>query len=361
MELQTEALAEVGHDINLFTRETDSLSTSHGYSLASAMRVMTGVDIGGGDLPEPDNASHALILHNLFPNFGTNWIRNWPGPVITVLHNYRYVCANGLLLRDSAPCRLCLTGSSWSAIRHACYRDSVVATIPLAIGNRSPVSRVTPLSRADAVVAQSERSRELFRSMGIGDDTLHYIPGFTATCSPRRNEPGKRWVFVGRLTPEKGLEELIRDWPEDELLDVIGTGEDESRMKALAGDNVTFLGSLVHDEVLHSLPNYRGLIFPGVCWEGAHPMVVREALSLSVPVIAAEGSSAADLIAVHGGGVVYRRASKTSLLRAIQEVDQMGISLRFRARSTALKMFSKKVWQDRMTEVLDSALVRRSA
>lgn len=360
VELQTRALSEAGHNIDLYTRSTDALLDSRGYRLGSALRVMTGIDIGHGSLPKPEGNTHALILHNLFPNFGTNWIKEWPGPVVTVIHNYRYVCANGLLLREGAPCTLCLNGSSWPAIRHGCYRGSALATVPLAIANLRPLSRVTPLARADAVVAQSEQSKALFQRIGLSEDRLHYIPGFTENFPPNEGEPEKSWAFVGRLSAEKGLDTLLRDWPNSETLDVIGSGDDEPQLKELAGDNVTFLGALDHDDVLRLLGNYRGLVFPGVCWEGAHPMVVREALALGVPVVAAVGSAAADLIASFGGGVTYGSGDPRSLLSALSAIRENGMQMRVQARSTALTVFSKQVWQARMSSVLNGALTRCS-
>ena len=49
-------------------------------------------------------------MHNLFPNFGTRWLKTWSGPLVTTLHNYRYACVNALLLRDNAWCTECPDG-----------------------------------------------------------------------------------------------------------------------------------------------------------------------------------------------------------------------------------------------------------
>src|SRR5439155_20501152 len=49
-------------------------------------------------------------------------------PVVQTLHNYRFVCANALLMRDGRPCEDCVGTSLLPALRYRCYRGSLPAT-----------------------------------------------------------------------------------------------------------------------------------------------------------------------------------------------------------------------------------------
>lgn len=357
-ESQTQALKDAGHVIDLFERRTDDLATRAAYPLMASAQVASGRDMTGRATPAPEGRDHVLLVHNLFPNFGTRWIADWPGPVVTMLHNYRYVCANGLLLRDGEVCTDCVAGSNLPALRYGCYRDSRLATLPIAIGNRRPTRRLPQLARAAAVIAQTERAMSVFSQAGVDEASLRLVPGFTDVPVVRPVGPRERWVFVGRISEEKGLRELLAIWPEGEHLDVIGEGPQRAELEASAPTVVRFLGALPHDEVVSSLAGYQGLVFPGVCWEGAHPMVVREALAQGTPVLAATGSSAADLVARAGGGVEYLQNSAESLragLRALRSnADELGRA----AHQVAVEAFSRDRWQAEMSAILEQVVAQ---
>ena len=356
VEAQTQALADRGHEVNVVGRWTDDLEGASGYRLRSSLRVATGSDLGGRSLPAATGPEHVLLVHNLFPNFGATWLRSWPGPVVTMLHNFRYLCANGLLLRKGHQCQLCVGRSTWPALRFACYRDSRLATVPLAIANRRGSQHVTPLSRADVVVAQSERAHSIYASAGT--ERLSLVPGFgPGTSVPNDSAARSGWAFVGRLTPEKGLLPLMRTWPAGIRLDVIGDGPDRLGAEREAGNDVRFVGAIPHSEIVDRLSRYRGLVFPGICAEGAHPMVVREALAAGTPIVAAEGSSAADVVEIYGGGATYVSTDRASLRSALDVVTH-DPWISGKAREVAASVFGVSRWQDDMDRVLALALDR---
>ena len=358
---QGQALAEAGHDVTLLSRRTDDLSSERGYSASAALRVATGLEIPRRQLPAADDAEHVLMVHNLFPNFGTRWIGHWPGPVVTMIHNFRYLCANGLFLRDGAVCTLCACGNTLSSVRHGCYRDSRVATAPLAIGNALPTRRVAPLTKATVVVTQSERARRAYAHAGVPPSRLLMIPGFTSIPQPPKEASRSRsWLFVGRLSEEKGLGPLLAEWPLDERLDVIGDGPLRTALERSSPPAVHLLGPRAHSEVLGCLPHYAGLIFPGICWEGAYPMVVREAMAHGTPVVAASGSSASDLLERHGGGAVYTSGVSGSLVAALEEVHAAGLGARRAAYNVAVDLFSRGAWLHSMNQALAVAQARHA-
>lgn len=103
------------------------------------------------------------------------------------------------------------------------------------------------LGEYDRVIALSPAQRDLLVQAGLDGerivvmrnavDTLRICPG----VSRLRGELGARVVvtFLGRLDPEKRVEELVhsfrrRDWPEDHLLLIAGSGSQDRRLRALA-------------------------------------------------------------------------------------------------------------------------------
>jgi len=137
---QVDALREAGHEVLLVARYTDPAIQERGYSVRAALGVATGFG------PDPtadlrDFSPDVVHIHNLFPNFGTRWVSRWEGPLVATLHNYRPLCANGLLYRDGHNCTLCPEGDRLASMRYGCYRDSRIATLPLALRNARPPQR----------------------------------------------------------------------------------------------------------------------------------------------------------------------------------------------------------------------------
>ena len=361
VDMQARALSDAGYEVDICARSTDEQESRPLYGLRSAVRVATGFDPDGQPSIRTESDRHILHVHNLFPNFGTSLVSKWAGPVVATIHNFRTVCANGLLLREGKPCTECLDGSPLAAVRHGCYRSSAVATMPLAVATWHPASRNPVLSRTAQVIAQSERSAGVLRRAGVPEETLTLVPGFTPEPANAQTtlDGSGRWVFVGRLSAEKGLRELLPIWPAHVPLDVVGDGPELAELTRLAGPEVRFLGAQEHSWVDRHLPSYAGLVFPGLCWEGAYPMVVREALAHGVPVVAADGSSAADLVAGRGGGVTYAKGSAVELRSALDEVALSGEGLRSEARAIHLREFTEAAWLDRMGAVYARAIAIR--
>ncbi len=361
VELQTAALIEAGATIDVSFRSTDEMSEFKTYKLQSWIRVATGIDVGGPGLPKCENENHVLIIHNLFPNYGLRAFLDWPGPVVVILHNFRTVCSNGLLLRDGKVCTKCIESTSLQSFKHACYRSSRLATLPLTIATWKGATRNPLLARADRIVTQSERSTNVLLGAGVDPAKLTYVPGFVESST---HESGAKlreeWIFAGRLSSEKGLTDLLMEWPRSAKLDVVGDGPDLPQLRRTAPDNVRFLGAQSREWILENIASYRGLVFPGICPEGAHPMVIREALSRGVPVLAAEGSSAADLIDQHGGGLTFDLGAK-QLDEKLNLISNSRELYSTQASSVYKSHFKKEDWVSKMTGVLNAAAAHRTS
>ena len=299
---QVGALRAAGHEVQLISQHTDDVQHQPFYSARSALRVMTGR--GTNPLGEIDDFGPDVVhVHNLFPNYAAAWLDQVKAPIVATLHNFRPLCANGLLFRDGKQCFSCPDGDSMAAVRHGCYHDSRIATIPLAVRNARGTHRDQLLRSAAALICLSATSASIYEQYGVGRGKLHVLPNGIADPNARREEANGRWIAVGRLTPEKGFAALISAWPAGHALDIVGDGPGAD-MPASLPTGVRLLGSLPRDELLSSLPHYTGLVFPSACLE-MQPTVVLEAMAAGIPVVAKAGNAGADLIDECGGGGTY--------------------------------------------------------
>jgi len=345
---QAEALRARGHEVRLVAAYTDTLKNEPAYAIRAAARVGTGW--GRSPLPELEEfAPDVVHVHNLFPNFGTSWLKRWHGPVVATVHNFRPVCCGATLFRDGKTCTVCPDGDRWAGLRNGCYRGTRMASLPLAWAGRGGVRAHPLLSRADRLVILSQRSRALYVGFGLPEHNFSASDSADSP-SPAGSSRGTvhRWLFAGRLSEEKGILPMLRSWPSGHLLDVIGAGPLEEDCRSIDRTGVRLLGALSRDRLLAELPIYAGLIFPSICPEGS-PLIVQEALAAGVPVLALSGSSAADSVRLEGTGAVYD--SNAELPRALTAAEQRFPALKDHCRQVYAERYSRRAWADKMTAV----------
>lgn len=356
VEAQCEALGRAGHDVLLLGRHTDAEKDLPGYKARAALRTITSL----GPDPAPrlrEFAPDVVHVHNTVPNIGLRWLRRWRGPVVHTLHNFRPMCANGLLFRDGRLCTDCPDGRPWAAVEHACYRESRVATGPIALRNTFGLRANPLLNRADALVVLSEFARSTYAHYGIDEDRLVLLPNGVPQVNgaARAAPPQQRWLAVGRLRDEKGFAELLRGWPAEARLDIAGDGPQRDELTQLAGPGVRLLGPVPSAHLRESMAAYTGLVFSSLAPESAMPLVVVEALEAGLPVVIVESSPhAASLIAagVATGVAVVGAAVDTAALRdALEWSAAGGDALRRRCRDVYEANYTQQQWVRRMTDL----------
>lgn len=342
---QANALSEAGHDVHIIGRHTDHGLDDRLYAVKSAATVATG--LGPSPLEQIESFDPDIVhVHNLFPNWGTRWLRDVKVPLVATIHNYRPVCSAGSLLRDGQYCDLCPTKGSHHAVLNSCYRNSKVATIPLAIATRKSSSPAV-FGSADALIFNSGRSRAIYDSLNIGiPSKSRTIPNFIDPphVAPRKRGPSRSdpWVYAGRLSSEKGILELIRAWPENRQLHILGDGplraecESESR-----GKRISFHGLVDRDQLFATLMKSRGLVFPSL-WSEVAPMVYLEALVAGLPTLAFTGNSVADDLSEAKTGVVFD--SFVEVEQGIQSIEEHYQLYALNAQRRFFERYSRQIW-----------------
>lgn len=348
--MQVDALRRAGHEVAIVAAHTDDLSTSGNYALRAAWNVASGNGISPVEELQKF-APDVVHIHNLFPNYSSKWLKGWRGPIVATVHNYRPVCAAGTLFRDGQTCTDCPKGTQFSAITHGCYRNSRLASIPLALKNAGGVNSDPLLSRSDAVVFLSERSRKQYADFGFKASAIFTVPNFVETSLRESVQSDGRWAFVGRLSDEKGILPLLNSWPGGTGLDIYGDGPLASEVAKLAENQIAWHGSVSREEVLDLLPGKHGLVIPSVCAE-QFPTVYAEALAAGIPVLAKTGNSAADDITSSNVGEVFDEWG--DMPRALAAVDGNRETCSQNARKHFDQSFTESQWVASITKIYDS-------
>jgi glycosyltransferase involved in cell wall biosynthesis len=227
--------------------------------------------------------------HNLFPLLSPAVLRAASGEgaaVVMTLHNYRLLCLPATFLRDGRVCEDCLGRTPWPGVVHACYRDSTLGSAALAT-SLSLHNAFHTFERVTKYLAVSRFVRRKYVEAGWPDDRIEVKSNF-AWKSPRREGPGRYFLYLGRPTPEKGIATLLAAWRRSPAhLLVVGDGPHAGAFKADAPPNVEFRPTVSPAEVPLLIREARALLLPSI-WYEAQPRVILEAYAAGVPVLASD-------------------------------------------------------------------------
>ena len=343
-------LRRAGNDVVLYERQSDDISrfSMLGKAAVPAQVVWSPTDrrrlrrILSGRRPD------VVHVHNTFPLISPSILgvcREAGIPVVATLHNFRLVCANGLLFRNGAPCEDCVGRSPWPGLAHACYRGSRMATIPVAV-SISVHRRLRTWPRGvSRFVALSGFARDRLIAGGLPGERLVVKPNSAPDPGERRASAGDHFLYLGRLSDEKGVDLLAKGWS-DALGQLIVAGDGPARPaleRSLSQHaSVVMAGRLPHDECMRLLLRSRALIVPSRWYEG-FPMVVVEAYSRGVPIIAPAHGSFPEMVEDGGSGLLFRPGDAASLVETVRALMDHRLSERMGRRARA-------VYEERFTE-----------
>ena len=231
-------------------------------------------------------------------------------PVVQTLHNYRLLCPATTLYRDGHVCEECISDGLMSGVKYGCYRESRATTAAVALMLKVHRNRGTWKQDVSAYIALTEFAKQKFVANGLPAERVHVKANFVDPDPGDRNL-GERTtaseyaLFVGRLTPEKGVSTLLNAWTRLQgsvPLKIIGDGPSRAALESQAKkDNlqdVEFLGRLDGDQTRQVMKGARFVVVPSLWYEG-FPMVLVESFACGVPVIVSR-LGAMEEIVTHG-------------------------------------------------------------
>jgi glycosyltransferase involved in cell wall biosynthesis len=161
-------------------------------------------------------------------------------------------------------------------------------------------------------------------------------------------------LFVGRLTPEKGIGTLLEAFRnESEIpLKVVGVGPEVERVREAAkqSTHIRCLGKLPHKEILKLMQEASILIFPSE-WYETFGLVAIEAFACGLPVIAAEIGAPQEIIQHQHNGLHFKPGDVDDLRRQVRWAMAHPDALNL-MRHNARRTFEEKYTAERNYELL---------
>ncbi|MDP2691052.1 MAG: glycosyltransferase [bacterium] len=133
-------------------------------------------------------------------------------------------------------------------------------------------------------------------------------------------EPKDYFLMVGRMIPYKRFDLVIETFNKlEKKLHIVGSGPDESRLKKLAGETITFLGRLDDEALRKEYRECKALIFPQLEDFGITPV---ECMASGRPVIAYAEGGANDSVVEGKTGLFFSSQSVESLSEALEQFEK---------------------------------------
>lgn len=287
---ETSLLQSKGHEVSLWSLRNDDL-------IHLGPKIETALNSTYNHKVKAALAKHiaefrpdVMHCHNLFPRItpaAYDAAREASVPVVQTLHDFRsFCCAGAFLYRKGRPCELCVTGSSYWGAWYRCYRESWVGSLLLAHALDVHRRRKTLQRQIQRFIALSEVSKCRFVAAGLPDERISVKPNFIRDPGYTRSESRNGGLFVGRLSPEKGLTTLIKAWERIPYpISILGDGPLMEAVRKVSNPWMTWLGHRPNAEVGHFMNQAEFLVMPSEWIEG-FPMVIVEAFANGLPVIA---------------------------------------------------------------------------
>lgn len=379
-DMHVRLLREAGHEVTVFTCDNaDAPVDGAGERLGTGLRAIHS--------RQTVRDLRALLARASFDvaHVHNTWLRMSPSvygclsrhgvPVVTTLHNFRWLCPAATLYRDGRPCHDCVErpGGALHAVAHRCFRRSVLASGVAALVTVVNRDLLRVFRRhVDVIAVQNSFVERLFIGHGFPGELMavvgttadvHAAPGSAA-------ESGDTIVFAGRLDPTKGVGTLMAAAQLGEFrLRIFGAGPLRAWLERTVaerfpdGGRVTYGGHVDRAAVMRAVAGCAAVVVPSE-WYESFPGIIVEAMAHGRPVIASDLGALGEIVRDGENGIRFPAGDAAALAAAAARLlaDE---PLRRRLGRGALATYEAEMTPARLaarlTAAYERAITRRSA
>ncbi len=328
VEAEAELLSQHGHDVVPFSRDSQHIGDMPlPNKVMTYLRIPYNKKIYRELIPfikyhQPDIAH----VHNVFPMLSPSVyvaLKQCGLPVVQTLHNFRFLCPNGKFFVNRRICENCQSKGFFSAVIKGCVRDNRLTSALYAAAIAHAWKSGNLPNNIDQYIALNRFVAEKMIDSGIPKRKMSICGNFIASESPSIADKKSYILYIGRLSPEKGIFTLLQAVSslKGVTLKIAGTGPDEKYLQQHThtqhGSHVEFIGHVSGQNKQRLIAEAICTIIPSECYEN-FPMTALESLSLGTPVIASSIGGLPDIIQPGLTGLLFEPGNHEQLAKCIQ-------------------------------------------
>lgn len=286
-------------------------------------------------------------------------------PVVMHLHDYKLVCANHALFVNGSVCQACQPNNYWQCLKNRCIKDSWQASALAAFEMylHHSVLKIYE-NKVNLFIAPSRFMKDMAVAFGQAADKIKVIynpygasssTGVFETLSNAKDY----LLYFGRLSPEKGLEVLIKATAlSGQKLKIAGSGELEFSLKQLAlklKAPVEFTGFLQGQELEKTITEASAIVIPSIWYENM-PLSLMEALKFGKIVIASRIGGLPEIIKDGYNGLLFTPGSADDLKLKIDSLANIDRKKMSQAARDSVADFSPQANLEKVMQVYKELL-----
>lgn len=364
VEAQIQILRNKGHEVIFYQRKNDEINCFKFFDRILFLLQTIYSFKTVRDIEKIIQATHPDIahIHNVFPLISPSVYRVLYKnhiPIVQTVHNFRFMCPNGLFFTHGQICERCKMGNMMHAIRLKCYRNSYILSglYAFTIWFHRKWGTLGLISRW---IALNPFAKKKLIESGIAEDRkINIVQNFYDPIQMEEEESGSRMgiVYLGRLSEEKGVMDLIEcaELLPEAKITIAGTGPMEAdliKASQTLQDRIRFTGYLEGNDKWHVLHQALAVIIPSRCYE-QFPMTALEGMAAGKPLIVPNFGDWPNIIEDGKTGYLYERgnvvdlANKINILLRDQDLAQ---KMGHNARQSLETRFSSEKYHRELME-----------
>jgi glycosyltransferase involved in cell wall biosynthesis len=274
-------------------------------------------------------------------------------------HNYLLTCPIVSHLHNGRVCEKCLGGREYWCVLKNC-RHNMAESMAYAL--RSTVARKLHVFR-DLVtvhIVLSDFAKKRLVDAGYDEERIVVLPNMVEFSGQHTEKPPGGYVaYSGRMAPEKGVDVLLAAAARlpDVPIRLAGSGPIVDKLTADAPSNAMFAGRVDPERMAAFYHNARFLVIPSMWFEGC-PLVVSEAMSFGLPVIASRIGGLPELVDHRVTGLLFEPGNAAELAEKIRLLwDNPSVCRRMgeAGRQKALRAYGEEAYYKRLVAVYNKA------
>jgi glycosyltransferase involved in cell wall biosynthesis len=340
---ETNLLRSAGHEVELllFSNAENTLLKilQLPFNYSSYKRTKEAIGIFKPDL---------VHIHNL--HFGGSAsviyaVKKSNLPLVVTLHNYRILCPSGTLFYNGEQFMSSLnTIMPFKAIGKGVYQNSKLITLWLAVsGAINQVAKTWEIP--DRYIVLGNNAKDMFLSSRYKHlaAKMEIKPNFCYEFKAEKKEDKGYYLYIGRLSPEKGIQVILNAFSKTDLsLKIVGSGPLEAEIISYANTHqqISFLGMKNKYEVYDLISSATAVIFSSL-WHETFGMVIIEAFAGGTPVIASSIGEAKNLVNNKVNGLLFEAGNENDLFEKVLYYQNLTNEEKIKYRNNALKTYKE--------------------
>lgn len=309
-------------------------------------------------------------VHNVFPLLSPRLykvLKDNGIPIVQTIHNFRFICPNGLMYQKGKVCEKCLEKrSSYYCGLNRCYRGSLLQSFWYSDIIRRAQKR-NWFGLIDRYITLNPFYKQKLAEAGFDERKIVVIPNFTREPQIDRNLAKEDYMlYIGRLSQEKGLFTLLEAM--EQLggscirLKIAGAGPlREALLKHMESRKLSHVqligqvGGVAKEELMQKA---KAVIVPSEWYENL-PTVILESFSVGTPVIVSDIGGLSCLVREGVNGLKFEAGSSMKLAEAVMALQHDASLLEAmsqKARETYESEYTLEVYKKRMMALYQDIL-----